>query len=403
MGHIDQFGKRGSVLIGNDVATKEIVFPAGVGRRLSFRQEVGKRERYLCPWSLNVRAEDFTGRLRGGSWAPAAASTAGDVVHSGGYVTANPGSSAPGSNHAADCIYRDRFIRPVSQAIWASRQGTYTDWAMSADLSDAGRPFVFQLSEAGELGGTVTALIPHKDAYLLAATSGSLWAMQGDPTADGRLQNISRDVGIIGPRAWCRDHLDRYFFLSSNGLYTVSASGDGLQALSDEVIPEHLNGVTDVDTVLDYDHATRSVAIHIPTAAVSWLFDIDRQGFWPFKVGYAGSHVALGPLRMNDGDTHGRLLRLHGITAASSASVTWRVLVADTAEQVSINAKAAIEALVAGSSPAGIHSSGTWTAGVNHRSYPRARGMFMVLLLSSSGTWGWEGAVCFTEPSGKWR
>jgi hypothetical protein len=62
-----------------------------------------------------------------------------------------------------------------------------------------------------------------------------------------------------------------------------------------------------------------------------------------------------------------------------------------------------IEALVAGNTPTNVHSSGTWTAGVNHRNYPRARGLFMILLLSSSGTWGWEGAVCFMEPSGKWR
>lgn len=385
------------------MSTKEIVFPNGVGRGLSIRQEVGKRERYTCPWSINVRTEDFTKRLRGGSFTPVAAATQVGVFHSGGYVVAAPGGTAPGSSHGADCIYRDRFIRPVGQAIYASRQGDYTDWSLSSDLSDVGRPFVMQLSESGELGGNVTALIPHKDTYLLASTANSSWVVRGDPTADGSLQNISRDVGIIAPRAWCRDHLDRYYILSSHGKYVVSASGDGLTALSEDLIPEQLTGVSDANTVLEYDHATRTVAIHIPTASVSWLFETERQAFWPFKVGYAGSHVAMGPIRMNDGDTFGRLLRLHGITAASSADVTWRVLVADTAEQVSVYAKAAIESLVAGGSPTNIHSSGTWTAGVNHRSYPRARGLFMILLLSSSGTWGWEGAVCFTEPSGKWR
>lgn len=385
------------------MATKEIVFPNGVGRGLSFRQEVGKRERYTCPWSTNVRTEDFTKRLRGGSWTPAAAAAQVGVFHSGGYVVASPGGSAPGTSHGADCVYRDRYIRPVSQAIYASRQGTYTDWSMSSDISDVGRPFVIQLSEAGETGGSITALIPHKDAYLLAATSSSLWSVQGDPTAEGRLQNISRDVGMVGARAWCRDHLDRYYFLSSHGLYTVSASGDGLQALSEDIIPEQLTSVADTNTVLEYDHATRGVYIHIPTAAVSWLFETERQAFWPFKVGYTGSHVAMGPVRLNDGETYGRLLRLHGITAASSANVTWRVLVGDTAEQVSANAKTAIETLVAGGSPSNIQSSGTWTAGVNHRSYPRARGLFMILLLSSAGAWGWEGAVCFMEPSGKWR
>ena len=384
------------------MATKEVVFPNGCSRSLSFRQEVGKRDRYTCPWGLNVRTQDFKNRLRGGSWTPSASAITTGVVHSSGYVVATPGGTAPGSSSNRDCLYRDRFVRPVSQAIWASRQGAYTDWKMSADLSDVGRPFVIQLSEAGELGGNVTALIPHKDAYLLAATSGSLWAVQGDPTADGRLQNISRDVGIVGARAWCRDHLDRYYFLSSQGLYTTSASGEGLTALSENAIPEQLTGVTDVNTVLEYDHATRGVRIYIPTAAVNWLFETEQQAFWPFKVS-AGSYVAMGPMQLNNGETYGRLMRIHGITATGSANVTWRVLVADTAEQVSINAKAAIESLVASSTPSNIHSSGTWTAGVNHRNYPRARGLFMILLLSATGTWGWEGAVCFTEPSGKWR
>ncbi len=392
------------------MAAKEILWPAGVNRRLSLRQSTGRRERYYCPWSMNVRTEDAFGRLRGGSWTPAEVTETTGVVHSGGYVEASPGGTAPGSSSDADCIYRDRFIRPVSQAIFASRQGAYTDWAMSSDVSDVGRPFAMQLSEAGELGGSIVALIPHKDAYLLAATSDSLWVVQGDPTADGRLQNISRDVGMVGPRAWCRDHLDRYYFLSSHGLYTVSSSGDGLQAVSEDVIPVELTGVDDVDTVLEYDHETRGVYIHIPDT-VSWLYDTERQGFWPFNVDYAGSHIAIGPLLLGDGNTYGRLIQLHGIIASGSTNVIWRVLVADTAEQVCANAKEAINTLIQVENgeipiqaPGGVQSVGSWTAGVNHRNYPRSRGKYMILLLSAlSGDWGFEGASCVIEPSGKWR
>ena len=415
------------------MATKEIVFPSGVGRRGTFRQDAGRRERYFAPWSLNVRQEDFTGRLRGGSFTPAAAgsvaasqnlyltNSAGDritdasgnqivigvqvsAVHSSDSQFADPGPNAPAS-HAAQCIYRGRFVRPSSGIIYASRLGDYTDWNYGADISDSARPFVIQLAEAGEIGGNITALIPHKDSYMLAATANSLWVVQGDPMADGTVRNISRDVGIIGAKAWCRDHLDRYYFLSSHGLYTVSPSGDGLQALSEDVIPEQLTGVTDVDTVLKYDHETRGVYVYIPTAAVSWLFDTERQGFWPFKFGYAGSHVAIGPIAVGNGSTFGRLIQLHGVLARGSVNVIWRVLVADTAEQVAERAKAAIEALVAGNAPQHIQSTGTWTGtGANHRSYPRARGKYMILLLSApSGNWAWEGANAVIEPSGAWR
>ena len=412
--------------------TKEILFPSGVNRRMSFRQEVGRRDRYFSPWAVNCRTEDFQGRLRGGSWSPSAASTvaatearyASDgsgnrivdssgnsivlstgvaATHSGGVIYVDPGASAPNS-HPAQCIYRDRFIRPSGRVIFASRQSNHADWALSADVSDQMRPFAMQLSEAGEIGTDIVSLIPHKDAYMLAATSGSLWVVQGDPAADGSLRNVSREVGMVGAKAWCRDHLDRYYFLSSHGLYTVSASGDGLQALSEDSIPEHLTGVSNVNTVLEYDHETRAVHIHIPSVAVSWMFDTERAGFWPFKVGNSSSHIALGPVQLGNGNTFGRLIQLHGITAAGSVNVTWRVMVADTAEQVSVNAKAAIEALVAGTTPANVHSSGVWTAGINHRCYPRARGKYMILLISAaSGSWAWEGASAVIEPSGAWR
>lgn len=415
------------------MATKEIVFPSGIGRRSTFRHEAGRKERYVSPWGLNCRLEDFRGRLSGGSFTPSAAGTvaasqnlyltnsAGDRItdasgnqivvgtqvsapHSSGTVFADPGADAPVS-HAAQCIYRGRFVRPEGAIIYASRIGNYVDWDYGADISDSGRPFIIQLAEAGEIGADIKALIPHKDAYMLAATSSSLWVVQGDPMAEGTLRNISRDVGIIAAKAWCRDHLDRYYFLSSHGLYTVSPSGEGLQALSEDMIPEQLTGVTDANTVLEYDHETRGVSIHIPTAAVSWLFDTERQGFWPFKVGHVGSHIALGPIMLGDGNSFGRLIQLHGILAQTSVNVTWRVLVADTAEQVSANAKLAIEALVASGTPANIHSSGTWTGtGANHRSYPRARGKYMILLLSAaSGNWGFEGASCVISPSGAWR
>jgi hypothetical protein len=382
---------------------------------------------------VNVRTEDFQGRLRGGSWAQAGASsvpatqarylvdssgnrildaTGGNyivvstgeaAVHSGGTVYVDDGANAPAS-HPAQCVYRDRLVRPNGYAIFASRQSNHSDYVFSADISDAMRPWVIQLSEAGEIGANVVALIPHKDAYMLAATATSLWAVQGDPTADGTLRNISREVGIVGAKAWCRDSLDQYYFLSSDGLYTVGADGSGLQAISNEVIPEHLNGITDANTVLEYDLGTDGVYIHIPSASVSWLYDTARQEFWPFKTGHSGSYVAMGPIQIGNGSSYGRLIQLHGIIANGSVDVTWRVLVADTAEQVSVNAKTAIEALIAGTTPANIHSSGTWAAGVNHRSYPRARGKYMILLVSAAtGNWAWEGANAVIEPSGQWR
>jgi len=418
------------------MATKEILFPSGVNRRLSFRQETGRREQYFSPWSVNCRLEDFRGRLRGGSFVPPTASsppatqsstvidangnyfvnvigsggssistvTGNASSHSGGVIYAPTPASGGTPVHPAQCVYRDRLFVPNGKVINVSRMGAYSDWSLSSDFSDLSRPTVMQLSEAGEVGKNIVALIPHKDAFLLAATSDSMWVLQGDPVAEGSLRNISRHVGMVGPKAWCRDHLDNYFFLSKYGLYSVSASGEGLQAISEDVIPEDLVDVTNQNTTVSYDHKSRSIYVRIPGSFVSWMYDIENQGFWPFKDG-VGSHVAIGPIRLGDGNSYGRLIQLHGMTAAGSVNVTWRIMLADTAEQVAINAKSLIDSLTGnGGSSSGVHSTGVWTPGVNHRSYPRARGKYMMLILSAnSGNWAWEGASAVIMPSGAWR
>lgn len=360
------------------MAQKEIIFPAGVNRRLSFRQEVGRRDRYFAPWATNVRLEDvLTERLRGGSF-------------TGISAAARP----------ASIVYRGRTLTFSGRAITASRVGDSTDTTLSSDVSDMLRPALFQFSEAETQGADVVALVPHKDHYLLQFSASETWVQAGDPL-NGPRRRISDEVGIIGADAWCVAH-DTVYFLSSDGLYSVGADGSGLKALSENALPVELTGIADATATLTYQHSDRGVYIH--TTGTDWHYDTAHEGFWPFDTGHTGSYVAFGPFQLGSKGTFGRLNQLHGITADSSVDVTWRVLVADTAEQVAINAKTAIETLVASGSPTNIHSSGTWSAGVNNRAYPRSRGKFMILILSATtGNWAFEGAHAITEQSGAWR
>ena len=413
--------------------TMELRFPArGVARRDTLRSAPDYRGPFPTPWAVNVRLEDaIDGRLRGGSWVgtastaipadqnqtlvdengdtitdgtdPLVVSPQESIASSGGSLWVSPGPDTP-TQTDADVIYRGRLLRTSDNAILASRQGDYEDFDYGKSVGDAGRAFVIQLSEAGEVGGDVVAMIPHKDRHLLGFTSGSVWALQGDPTAGGMLRNVSREVGIVTARSWCKDHLDRVFFLSSHGFYTIGADGSGLEAISEEVIPQELTGVVDPDTVLFYDHDKGGVYIEIPTAAVSWFFDTERKIFWPYDTGTTQSHVGIGPLKLGDATSFGRVLRLHGMTASGSADVTWRLLVGNSADEVADNLKTAITLAIAGSSYSQyVHSSGVWTAGINHRSYPRARAPWAVLWLSASGSWAYEGASMVTVLSGAWR
>lgn len=357
----------------------DLQFPAaGVVRRWGLNGSLERRAPYPTPWSVNCRLEDsLTGRLRGGSF------------------------TAINSVAKSDPVYRDRAIVIDGTTITCSRQGAHTDFTYSADVSDAMRPAIFQLSEAGEIGGTVIAVVPVHDATMLCFTEDETWVLQGDP-ATGILREVSEEVGIVGADAWCIAN-DTVYFLSHHGLYSVSASGGSLAPVSEDKVPEDLTGVYDEDAILTYYHPERAVYIHL-SAGLSWFYDAARDGFWPFSQDTTDSHLLIGPFRLGQAGTYGRIQNLHAIIAEGSADVTWRIVIGDTAEEAADCAKSAIElALESEDFSAYVDASGTWTAGRSHMDYPRTRAMWACLWLASEGDWAYEAISMTAMISGGWR
>lgn len=358
----------------------QLRFPSlGVVRSRAYNQS-GKQSEYSSPWCVNARLqESIASRDRGGSWTPIAAG-------------ARP----------SETIYRDRKLTHSVNIISASRMGAHADFSFSADVSDSMRATAFQLAETDATGGTVVALVPHRDSSLLAATAGELWAMSGDPTT-GQLRNVSRDVGMINANAWCKAG-DAVYFLSSRGLNVVGADGSGLKPLSEDTIPVELTGVTDVGCTLTYHYADRGVYIHLPNTAQSWFYDVDREAFWPFVSDETDSHVLLGPFRIG-GPLENSLVRtIHGTTGEDSADVTWRLVVADTAEAVAANGKAAIIASLAGSDVTRyVAAEGVWTAGRNKAAWTRVRGCWALFWIHGTSQWAFESVVCESISAGRLR
>lgn len=358
--------------------TVELRFPAmGVVRRHTHEQVLRATE-YASPWSVNARLEDeITGRLRGGSFTAIAA-----------------------GDRPSECIYRDRLLTFSSNAITASRMGDHTDLAYSADVSDTLRPALFQLSEAGEVGEDVMALIPHKDAYLVCFTAGETWVQQGDPHTGPR-RRISDEAGIIGANAWCVNH-DTAYFLSSHGLYSVGADGSGFNPLSEGKIPEDLTGVDDDACTLTYNHADRSVYIH-KSSGVSWSYGVERGDFWPFDDS-GESHVLIGPIRIGSPNHRAVLQTIHGVIASGSGTVTWRIIPGDSAEEVCNNGKDAITAALAGSDFSEYYqTNGAWEAGRSNTGWPRVRAAWIVLWLCASNEWAYESVLLEVTAGGRMR
>jgi hypothetical protein len=278
--------------------------------------------------------------------------------------------------------------------------GDHTDTDLSSDVSDTFRPALFQLSEAGEVGEDVVALITHKDSYLLGFTSGETWIQTGDPYT-GTRRCVSREVGIVGADAWCVNH-DTVYFLSSHGLYSIGADGSGLKALSEDKVPEDLTGVTDDSCTLTYQHSDRGVYIH--KTGMDWLYDTEREGFWPFDTSTSDSHVLIGPLRIGGPNQFGLIQTIHGVMASGSGTVVWRLVPGNTAEEAASNGKAAITASLAGSDYDEYYQgNGAWEAGRSHTGWPRVRCAWCCVWLHASSDWAFESVVLETTPFGRIR
>ncbi len=367
-------------------------------------------------------------------------------------LTATSGTVPTGCTHSA--AYRKRLLLAgADNGVYVSRQGDFADWDYGADTGDSSRATVLQLAEADEIGPVCTAIIPFKDSSCLMASRWTLWLLTGDPVT-GSQRNVSRGVGIISSTAWCTvmdarvgDMPVKYgvLFLSPNGLYMATPTGDSLESLSEDRLPEELRDIASTTTVsMVYSPKDRGVWIYLKPASgttTHWFFDLARKGFWPVVLqtdhyplatcwhegdvvlgcsdGYLRevsgssddstaitSHLLLGPLRLGGPNTFGMLTSIHGMVAQDSGSVTWRIVTGRTADEACDNAKAAIEAYVAGdtsTATAYAEATGTWTAGRSTTRYPRVRSMWMVVWLTSTAEWAYEGITATSLDTGHWR
>jgi len=351
------------------------------------------------------------------------------------------------------CQYSDRVILSGADHLWyACRQGDHTDWDFGGDLNDKGRPVVGQCEAAGRIGEVIKAMIPHRDAFLYFASHTSLWLLRGDP-ATGTLSLVSSEIGVISPTAWAKSPEGLIAFVSNDGVYLMPAGGNPVM-FSEARIPDELRNVDPTTNIIIMAYDIRGRGFHLfitPTgigAGVGehWWLDVENKALWPVilqddhqpvaasrwqdstglseiilgcKDGYLRkfdndtddddgedieSHILIGPFRVSvDDATDGILDELHGILADNGGSVTWRVIVGDSAEAVADAGVAGIEAALAGSDPTGIAASGTWSENRNKVVRPRARGPWAAVWLASTSAWAYESIVAGLTQLGRKR
>lgn len=315
------------------------------------------------------------------------------------------------------CVWRDRLVLANEHWYFMSRQGNPNDWHYWPDPEAEDDPV---MRSAGD--DTLQALAPFSDDYLILGCRRSIWKLAGDPKAGGIRVNLSRSVGIVGPRAWCHGPSGELIFLSHDGLYALAPGEDSYPvSISRERLPAELLNIdaSHYLPLLGYDARRRGIWIFLTTQEITrryhWWFDWTTKGFWPVEFsqwnhepvaicertsgsgeeqgllvgggdgklrqfsnrvatddGYQiASSVWYGPIRLGGSDYRdGILTELLGTLAGDSCDVTWRLYAAETIEEA-LNASA--------------FATGVWSAGRNYTARPRARANSIFLRISAAG------------------
>lgn len=328
---------------------------------------------------------------------------------------------------------------------YMSASGDPTNWDYAA--TGAGAAVAATNMVNGELGQPIRAIVPHGDNWCLFGCTTSLYALHGDPLMGGQMIQLSSKVGIVGPRAWCKDPEGRIWFLSWDGLYTVGADGRGDPIpVSRERLPQELCNVDwSINTVsLAFDIQHRGIHVYVTGATTSYWW-ISRENetsrdmaFWPvaypgstFDVFYAhelraftaasptdslvllgcrdgkvrihdraytqddgvdiASFLDIGPFPLADDPGHdGKLLQLVMDLSGTSGGVVCGIKVGETAEDAA---------------GAGNFTSFPLMKDANYSLWPRARGQYAMLRFTGSDTapstfWALEKVLVRAEKAG---
>lgn len=318
-------------------------------------------------------------------------------------------------------------------------------------------------ADAGELGDIVTALIPFKDDYLIFGCGSSIWYMSGDPAAGGSLNELDLTTGIYSGTSWCFDGAENLWFWGTGGIYKTTVPGKPVnisrihlpKLVRDEAVDSSTHRIT-----MAYDSYQNGILITVTkfsdNSHSNYFYDLVTNGFFPesshancaiysqlfyqgdapdfrrLLVGCADGYIRYydedtesdiiaddtvtaidayctwGPLKLaqND-DYYGILSALEVITAggasggsqADSSNVSFRIFVADTAEELLEKLSANTDYRVAGTITAPGRPRGA-------RIRKRFRGMFLGIRLwnsTAAQTWAANKIIGTIKKGGRFK
>jgi len=183
-----------------------------------------------------------------------------------------------------------------------SKSGDPLDWDYDPATTSAIQAVAGNNTDLGLVGDVVTALCPYQDDVMIMGGANSIWIMRGDPAAGGSIDNITREVGIVGANAWCWDPAGNFYFFGQNGLYRMTGGLGVPELISRNKLDKKFS---DVDfeanhVILSYDSRDQGIHVFISpqlepdTAGEHYFWDERNDAFWldkyPASVGPTAVH-----------------------------------------------------------------------------------------------------------------
>jgi hypothetical protein len=183
-------------------------------------------------------------------------------------------------------------VRQKENIWWMSDINDPDDWsgATGADEAIAGNTGIW-----GVPGDEIVALIPFGQGAIIFAGRRSMSMLTADPVfGNATIQQMSRTVGIVGPRAWCNGPEKTVYVMAQDGLYRLTPNDfniDRGQLVSLNKLDSFFNATKweDIDCTLSYDVERRGLWIFLtrtdqPDSSTHLFYSDQTDGFFPYKM-----------------------------------------------------------------------------------------------------------------------
>jgi hypothetical protein len=183
-------------------------------------------------------------------------------------------------------------VRQKENIWWMSDINDPDDWsgATGADEAIAGNTGIW-----GVPGDEIVALIPFGQGSIIFAGRRSMSMLTADPVfGNATIQQMSRTVGIVGPRAWCNGPEKTVYVMAQDGLYRLTPNDfniDRGQLVSLNKLDSFFNATKweDIDCTLSYDVERRGLWIFLtrtdqPDSSTHLFYSDQTDGFFPYKM-----------------------------------------------------------------------------------------------------------------------